>query len=84
MPWFNILITGLFLQSVFFIPDYQILMNVSLIRIIARVNQTWNASIRLDHPTVRALVGLHHMVKIGRVRVSKRRILLHQGASHLC
>ena len=42
--WFNILITGLFLQSVFFIPDDQILMNVSLFRNrVASVNQTWNA-----------------------------------------
>ena len=83
--WFNILITGLFLQSVFFIPDHQILMNVSLIRNrVASVNQTWNASIGLDHSTERAFVGLHNMAKIGGVRVSKRRILLHQGAPHLC
>ena len=81
--WFNILITGLFLQSVFFIPDHQILMNVSLIRNVASINQTWNVSIRLDHPTVRAFVGLHGMVKIGSVTVSKSRILLHQGAPHL-
>ena len=52
-------------------------MNVSLIRNrVARVNQTWNASIGLDHSTVRAFVGLHDMAKIGGVRVSKRRTVI--------
>ena len=42
----------------------------------AVINQTWNASIHLDHSAVSAFVGLLDMVKIASVKVSKRRIFI--------
>ena len=63
-------------------------MNVnSMISSGVGINQTWNASIHLDHSSVSAFVGLLDVVKGGCVKVSKKRILFHmssyQGTPHL-
>ena len=56
-------------------------MNVNpMIRGGVVINQTWSASIRLDHSAVSAFVGLLDMVKIASVKVSKRRILFHMSS----
>ena len=44
------------------------------------INQTWNASIHLDHSAVSAFLGLLDMVKIASVKVSKRRVLFHMSS----
>ena len=57
------------------------LMNANpMIRGSVVINQTWSASIHLDHSTVSAFVGLLDMVKIASVKVSKRRILFHMSS----
>lgn len=56
-------------------------MNVNpMIRGGVVINQTWSASIHLDHSAVSAFVGLLDMVKIASVKVSKRRILFHMSS----
>ena len=57
------------------------LMNANpMIRGSVVINQTWSASIHLDHSTASASVGLLVMVKIASVKVSKRRILFHMSS----